>query len=348
MAFLFVCISLVPLAGIDGDEVLPSGATLQKKFRRMRNRLYYYLKPYLPYGLKTTLRRKLAQHLRKRHTADWPILPAAAQRPMSWKGWPDGRQFAFVLTHDVESQVGVEQVQRLAELEMAEGVRSSFNFVPEGDYQVPEKLREWLMERGFEVGVHDLHHDGHLYRSKTDFLHNAERINRHIQNWGAKGFRSAFMLHRLDWLSQLDIEYDASTFDTDPFEPQPDGARTIYPFVHQPKNHGRPFVELPYTLPQDSTLFILFQEKTPATWNMKMDWIAQSGGMCLVNVHPDYIAFDKSHGSLDYQYPEDIYRSFLKHFKRQHAAKAWHPLPIQVARHLQLGTPRETGVKVNS
>jgi hypothetical protein len=27
----------------------------------------------------------------------------------------------------------------------------------------------------------------------------------------------------------LNIEYDASTFDTDPFEPQPDGVGTIFP-----------------------------------------------------------------------------------------------------------------------
>ena len=28
----------------------------------------------------------------------------------------------------------------------------------------------------------------------------------------------------------LNIAYDASTFDTDPFEPQPDGVNTIFPF----------------------------------------------------------------------------------------------------------------------
>ena len=46
------------------------------------------------------------------------------------------------------------------------------------------------------------------------------------------------------------------------------------------------YIELPYTLPQDFTLFVLLQEKTPKTWMKKLDWIAEKGGMALVNVHP--------------------------------------------------------------
>ena len=38
------------------------------------------------------------------------------------------------------------------------------------------------------------------------------------------------MLRNLDWLHDLDVQYDASTFDTDPFEPQPDGRHTMFPF----------------------------------------------------------------------------------------------------------------------
>ena len=49
------------------------------------------------------------------------------------------------------------------------------------------------------------------------------RINGYAREWGASGFRSGFMLRNLDWLHDLDVQYDASTFDTDPFEPQPDG-----------------------------------------------------------------------------------------------------------------------------
>ena len=115
-------------------------------------------------------------------------------------------------------------------LEQERGFCSSFNFIPEGDYKVPSELRDELVRNGFEVGIHDLKHDGRLFLSRRDFSHKAARINRYLRDWNAAGFRSGFMLHKLDWLHELDIQYDASTFDTDPFEPQPEGRHTIFPF----------------------------------------------------------------------------------------------------------------------
>ena len=75
-----------------------------------------------------------------------------------------------------------------------------------------------------------MHHDGKLFRSRDIFRTHAVRINQYLREWGAVGFRSAFMLHNLDWLCDLNVLYDASSFDTDPFEPQPDGVNTIFPF----------------------------------------------------------------------------------------------------------------------
>ena len=116
------------------------------------------------------------------------------------------------------------------QLERELGFCSSFNFIPEGSYRVPAELREELTASGFEVGIHDLKHDGHLFTSRRNFKRRAERINRYAREWGASGFRAGFMLRNLDWLHDLDVQYDASTFDTDPFEPQPQGRHTIFPF----------------------------------------------------------------------------------------------------------------------
>jgi hypothetical protein len=69
------------------------------------------------------------------------------------------------------------------------------------------------------------------------------------------------MLNNLGWLHDLNIAYDLSTFDSDPFEPQPDSRNTIFPFWISNGNGG--YAELPYTLPQDSTLFLLLQESEP-------------------------------------------------------------------------------------
>src|SRR4051812_11626008 len=145
------------------------------------------------------------------------------------------------------------------ELEMELGFRSAFNFIPEGGYRLPLELRQELVRNGFEVGVHDFRHDGHLFASRREFGRNAAQINRYITEWGASGFRSGFMLHNLDWLHDLNIAYDASTFDTDPFEPQPEGRHTIFPFWVERETGaqsnssgaaGGGYVELPYTLPQ--------------------------------------------------------------------------------------------------
>lgn len=291
-------------------------------------RLYYAAKPFIPHRLRLALRRRIALRKRSRNASTWPINAATAASPAWWPGWPNGKQFAFVLTHDVEGRRGLDQCRSLAKLESSLGFRSSFNFVPEGEYRLPDSLRSFLLESGFEVGVHDLHHDGSLYRSKAEFSAAAIRINEYAQRWNAVGFRSAFMFHNLDWLKQLDVLYDASTFDTDPFEPQPDAANTIFPFWVE-RSDGSGYVELPYTLAQDSTLFLVLGEKTNELWKRKLDWIAGSGGMALVNVHPDYIAFDGRASRT--QFPVDLYSDFLSHIAREYGHAAWFALPRDVA-----------------
>ncbi len=63
----------------------------------------------------------------------------------------------------------MSRVEQLAELESRMGFRSSFNFVPEGEYVLSADLRESMIRQGFEVGVHGLQHDGKLYASKEEF-----------------------------------------------------------------------------------------------------------------------------------------------------------------------------------
>jgi len=323
----------------------------------LRNRLYYRLKPYLPRNLRLQVRRFFARRTRQRHLSTWPIDANTSAPPPGWKGWPDEKSFALVLTHDVEGPLGLANCQRLAETEMSLGFRSSFNFIPEGPYRVSADLRTWLTNHGFEVGVHDLRHDGHLYHSRNRFRHNATRINHYLREWNAVGFRSGFMLHNRDWLMDLEADYDASTFDTDPFEPQPDAVSTIFPFwvpataEHQPTkgSHAPPpstgstalplvrptagnsgYVELPYTLPQDSTLFLILQEPDDRIWRTKLDWIARHGGMALINVHPDYL----DQGADTKGDPTTIldhYRNFLRYASQQHSARCWHRLPREVA-----------------
>jgi glycosyltransferase involved in cell wall biosynthesis len=275
-------------------------------------------------------RRVLARVQRRRSERVWPINELAGRLPAGWPGWPDGKKFALVLTHDVEGCRGLAKCRQLLELELRLGFRSSFNFIPEGDYQVSPELRRELAANGFEVGVHDLRHDGKLYWQRSEFSENARSINGYLKAWGASGFRSGFMLHDRDCLNDLAIEYDASTFDTDPFEPQPEGVNTIFPFW-VPRPGGGGYVEMPYTLPQDSTMFLVLQETSPEIWKRKLDWIVRRGGMALLNVHPDYLGFSGNQIS-EAEYPAAFYEEILKYIRENYAGLYWNALPREAAR----------------
>ncbi|HKQ37660.1 MAG TPA: hypothetical protein VJ063_06245 [Verrucomicrobiae bacterium] len=292
---------------------------------------YYRLKPLIPWKVRIGVRRWAARRRRTTCGDHWPIYEAAGERPGNFPGWPEEKRFAFVLTHDVESKTGVERCRQLVEMDAAHGFRASFNFIPEGGYQTPQELREWLKAKGLEVGVHDLRHDGKLYDSRPLFRQHAARINQYLRQWRAVGFRSAFMHRNLDWLHDLKITYDMSTFDTDPFEPQPEGVHTIFPFWCASGDGKSGYVELPYTLPQDSTLFMVLEEKGIDIWRQKLDWIAQRGGMALLNVHPDYICFDGN--PRPNEYPAALYTELLDYVSTAYRDQYWHALPQEVAEH---------------
>lgn len=291
--------------------------------------IYYTLKPYIPRTLQMAIRRRVVAHRRKIYGRTWPITETAGRAPEGWVGWPDGKQFAFALLHDVDTFRGHEKARDLASLEERLGFRSSFNFVPEG-YPVSSSVRSDLKRRGFEIGVHGLTHDGKLFSSKEVFSRRASRINQYLKDWGSVGFSSPSMHHRLEWMHEIKMEYDISTFDTDPFEPQPDGAGVIFPFWYQQDKTVRGFVELPYTLPQDFTLFVLLREKDISIWKRKLDWIAQKGGMALLDTHPDYMNF-RGGSLLQEEYPVAFYEEFLSYVKTEYAERYWHVLPRDLA-----------------
>ena len=300
-----------------------------RELRLLLSNIYYYAKPFLPWRVRMGLRRLRANRRRRIYSDVWPIDEKAGATPPGWPGWPDGKRFSVVLTHDVEGARGLGRVESLMKLESEEGFRSAFNFVPEGEYRLPAELREMMDREGFEVGIHGLEHDGMLYKSRASFAEKAARIRDYLREWNASGFRSPLMQHKLEWLHLLGVDYDESTFDTDPFEPQPDGAGTIFPFW-VPGPNGSGFVELPYSLPQDFTLFAVLREPNIDIWKKKLDWVAERGGMALINTHPDYMCFDGHQKGRD-EFPVSFYREFLRYVKHKYAGQYWPALPREVS-----------------
>jgi peptidoglycan/xylan/chitin deacetylase (PgdA/CDA1 family) len=292
-------------------------------------RMYYMLKPALPCSLRYALRRHYNQISRTNFHLGWPVedryirfqfevarqlMIALGQTSLSFRNfWPQGYRYAFVLTHDVETGEGQAYVRKVADLDESLGFRSSFNFVPEG-YKIDIHLMQELHERGFEIGVHGLKHDGKLFSSRSKFMERARRINHYLKEFEAVGFRSPLTMRNPEWMQALEIEYDLSFFDTDPYEPMPGGVMSIWPFII---GH---FVELPYTLPQDCTLFIVLGESTPQIWLEKLDFIERYYGMGLLNTHPDYLTDPKIW---------NIYVDFLETMKER--SGYWQALPCEAA-----------------
>ncbi|MBK7631096.1 MAG: glycosyltransferase [Ignavibacteriales bacterium] len=295
-------------------------------------RLYYIFKPVIPRSIQLFLRRIHGKKLLKTHKNSWPILPGSEKKPENWIGWPEGKDFALVLTHDVEWRKGHDKCKQLLEIENKLGFKSSFNLVPER-YKVDKELRDFIVNEGFEVGVHGLKHDGKLFRSRKIFNERAIKINQYLKEWNSVGFRAPAVHHKLDWIAELNIEYDLSTFDTDPFEPQPDGVGTIFPFFIERKDGKSGYVEMPYTLDQDFTLFILLKKTSYQIWIDKLNWIAENGGMALINVHPDYLNFENKTESEEY--PVSYYSEFLAFIKKNYEGKYWNALPRDVARYFK-------------
>ena len=300
------------------------------------NKIYYCLKPFLPWRIRIALRRLRARYKRRAYAEVWPIDENAGVTPRTWPGWPEGRRFALVLTHDVEGKKGLERVEQLMELESTYGFRSSFNLVPKDQYRVTDEFRRKLDQAGFEVGVHGLEHDGKLYNSRRQFAAKAAQIVECLRQWKASGFRSPLMQHKLGWLHDLGFEYDASTFDTDCFEPQPDGVGTVFPFW-VPGLNGSGFVEIPYSLAQDFTLFVILREGNIDIWKRKLDWIADRGGMALIITHPDYMCFG---GKKERdEYPVSHYEEFLAYVRGKYEGQFWTALPREVARYYAAQLP---------
>jgi len=298
-----------------GQEIRESNSlTLPKRF-------YYKIKPMMPDWLRLLLRRTLVHVQQKKYADVWPIFKPAAARPMQWPGWPGGKRFALVLTHDVDSGEGNKKVPLLMELDRSLGFTATFFFVPEG-YEHPDKHHDLLRRNGFEIGVHGLKHDGMLYVSETTFNKGAVQINHFIEKWNAAGFRAPCMHHNLAWHHRLNILYDASTYDTDPFEPQGGGVATIFPFTVTDHATGHSYVELPYTLPQDYLLFGIMRQKTINIWKRKLDWIADKGGMAHVLTHPDYMFFNVN-GNQAEKYPSLFYAELLRYIKERYDGQYW-------------------------
>ena len=228
--------------------------------------------------------------------------------------WPQGKRAALILTHDVEGVEGFRGALDLADLEEELGFRSSFNLGAWYDVD-PGFVRE-LTGRGFEIGLHSLHHDRSLFESRASFESQLPGIAGLRERLGAEGFRSPATHRVFDWLGELPVSYDCTIPNSDPYEPQPGGCCSVWPFFIGP------VVELPYTLLQDHTVFALLGHRSPALWLEQAAAVEREHGLIQCPAHPDP-------GYMGDRERRAHYAEFLRAMaEREHL---WHALPREAA-----------------
>ncbi|MGH7905981.1 MAG: hypothetical protein ACREP6_05080 [Candidatus Binataceae bacterium] len=291
---------------------------------------YYRVKGFIPPSLRHRIN---SMAIRARRVQEFPRWPCESALLEFWRGWikqaletlgaddgwhiafwPGGKSCCIVLTHDVESPVGLSRMEGMADIEERYGFRSVWN-LPLAQYPIDWKIVERMRARGFEFGAHGLSHDGKLFRSRADFDELAPRIERIAADHGLFGFRAPSTLRRADWIGGMAFEFDSSFSDTDPYEPQPGGTCSLFPFFLSE------LIELPYTLPQDHTLIHLLRRSPLPVWTVKARWIEMLGGMILTLTHPDYCGIGPYLSG---------YEELLKRLSE--IDSAWRALPSDVAR----------------
>jgi hypothetical protein len=298
------------------------------------HKAYYRLRPHLRVPIRKRLQRLWLRGWEKRHFPSWPVdrsvdrllekllvlsmkAHGVERIPFIWF-WPNGQKSCAILTHDVEETSGVDFCPSLMDIDDSFGIKSSFQFVPEGRYAVSPALLERTRTRGFEVNIHDLNHDGHLYDSREAFLRRALKINEYVREYGALGFRSAVLYRRLDWYDAYDFSYDMSVPNVGHLDAQSGGCCTVMPYFI-----GN-VLELPVTTTQDYTLFNIFSDYSLDLWQRQIELITKNHGLLSFIVHPDFILEKRARST---------YVGLLEHLSRlRNQGEIWMALPKEVDR----------------
>lgn len=285
----------------------------ENKFSIIKKTYYKAARPIMPLSIRHYLQDRASRRVKFKDNFIWDeLVNIVKEKKTDWNIYPDGYQAAVVLTHDIDTQEGFDNIPEILMLEQKLGFKSSWNIVPY-KYKIDQGVIDLINGAGHEIGIHGYNHDGRLYYSEKIFNERVPFINEAIKKYGAKGFRSPMVHRNLKWLQKLDIEYDASCFDYDPYQPFPGGTGSIWPF-----KAGK-FIELPYTLPQDHDLFYMMKKNDIEIWKKKTEWLIENHGVILLITHPDYLTS---------KYLE-LYRGFLGFLEGKDIL--WHVLPKDIS-----------------
>jgi hypothetical protein len=304
------------------------------RWGRLLKDIYYLLRSSMPVGIRKHVQRAHISGWRELSFPRWPVdttvenlceqlsllcmnVAGVNRVPFVWF-WPDGAPSCFAVTHDVETGEGGDFCTELMNIDESFGLKASFQIVPEGRYQISEGFIRGVRDRGFEINIQDLNHDGNLFRDRDEFDRRAQKINRHAETYGASGFRAAVLYRNPDWLEALEISFDMSVPNVAHLDPQRGGCCTVMPYFI-----GKT-LEIPVTTTQDYTLFQLFNDYSIELWKEQTNLTVARNGLVSFIVHPDYVIEKKAQG---------IYRKLLMFLcESGREQRIWFALPEEIDR----------------
>lgn len=295
--------------------------------------LYYQLRPLMPVAVRKHLQRLSLRGWNQIPFPQWPVdlsveriyewllmltmkASGVKEIPFVWF-WPDGYSSCASMTHDVETAAGRDFCSHLMDINDSFEIKSSFQIVPEQRYEVSSDFLKSIRQGGFEVNIHDLNHDGRLFSSnKKRFDERVAKINQYGREFDARGFRSAVLYRKHEWMTDLNFAYDMSVPNVAHLDPQRGGCCTVMPFFL-----GE-LLEIPVTTIQDYSLFHILGDYSTSIWEQQLAAITSAHGIATFIVHPDYIIETRA---------RKTYEALLAHLAEKRAMdNLWIALPGEV------------------
>ena len=262
-------------------------------------KFYYLIRELLPAKARRQLQRIYFQDWHKLRFPSWPVdftvdnlheeylrlmMEASGLKkvPFIWF-WPEGAPNCIMMTHDVETPAGRDFTAQLMDLDDSRRIKASYQVIPEKRYEVSDEYVAEIRNRGFEFNVHDLNHDGRLYRERKEFERRAEKINGYLRRYNSRGFRAGAMYRNQDWYDVFEFSYDMSVPNVAHLEPMRGGCCTVMPYFV-----GK-ILELPLTLAQDYSLFHIMNDYSIDLWKQQLTLLRRRNGLMSFITHPDYL-----------------------------------------------------------
>lgn len=245
--------------------------------------------------------------------------------------WPDGKTYAVVLTHDIDSDYSLRDshgIDQLRSIEEAVGMRSAWmvvgNLVRRG-----RAILDDLCDGDHEIGSHGTLHDHRLAFLPPHEL--AQRVGHAanvLERYGSIGLRSPNFLRTpalyraIDGWFEYDMSMHSSISCSSGLTPMNEGCCTYMPFFIDQTD----VLEIPTTIPEDWVFDLhgVCQAESRRQQLAAIERIKAVGGVASFLTHPEPGSSLRSHWI-------ELYRDIVGHVARDE--NAWLARPDEVNAH---------------